>query len=60
MYSQMAKPPVWVRVDGVYFSEIRSGLNMGSPSGFLFHTKKINFGVLKTFKNALDILVVVI
>ena len=29
---------VWVKVAQVYFSEMRSGVKMGSPPGFLCHT----------------------
>ena len=31
---------VWVKVDGVQFSEMRSGLKMVSPPGFLCNTDK--------------------
>ena len=31
---------VWVKVAQVYFSEIRSGLKVGSPPGFLYQTNK--------------------
>ena len=29
---------VWVKMAQVYFSEMRSGVKMGSPFGFLCHT----------------------
>ena len=32
---------LWVKVDGVQFSEMRSGVKIESPPGFLCHTDKM-------------------